>query len=88
MHTQSALANREPRGDVAAAVAEWDERARVSELRTSIDDDVAVVSVLVSGPGSPDEVWRLARDIQNRIERPLDLEMRYSQILEFEIGVR
>jgi uncharacterized hydrophobic protein (TIGR00271 family) len=88
MHTQSALANRELRGDVAAAVAEWDERARVSELRTSIDDDVAVVSVLVSGPGSPDEVWRLARDIQNRIERPLDLEMRYSQILEFEIGVR
>lgn len=87
MHTRAALANRELRSDVSTAIAEWDARARISELRTSIDDGTAVVSVLVAGPGSPEEVWRLAQALHDDVNRPLELELRYSQILEFRVDV-
>ena len=87
MHTRSALANRQLRSDVSTAVADWDARARISELRTSIDDGTAVVSVLVAGPGSPEEVWRLAQASQDDVDRPLELELRYSQVLEFRVDV-
>ena len=88
LHTRSTLENRELRSDVAASVAEWDTRARILELRTSFDEEAAVVSVLVSGPSAPDEIWRLAQDLQERIDRPLELELRYDQTVEFRIDVR
>lgn len=87
-HTQSTLSEGRLRRHVVESVEDWDSLAQVLELKTEISGDVAAVSALVTGPNEPEEVWRLAREIQSRFGGPVEFELRYAKNEVFEVVVR
>lgn len=88
LHTESTIREASLRTAVAKSVVEWDDDARVIDLKSEISDDAANVELLVSGPNEPRGVWKLASAIERRYKKPVDLRLLYQRDRLFEVSVR
>ena len=88
LHTRSSIRDVALRRSVTRAVAAWDESVQVIELDADVDDGVATVELLLSGPNSVRPAWLLAEAIERRFEGPVDLRLLYQRDELYVVSVR
>ncbi len=88
LHTRETLRDAALERAVTESVVEWDEQAEVRQLDSNVDDELAVVELLVSSPGDPQPAWRLAQEIRERFGGPVDLRLLYQQDQQFVVSAR
>ena len=88
LHTRATLQDASLRSVTARAVEDWDDSVRIVEMDAIVDEGVAEVELLVSGPQQPDRVWALADAIRAEFGDAVDLELRYQQDLRFTVSSR
>ena len=88
LHTRETLRDAALERAVTQSVVAWDEQAEVRELESDVDDDLAVVELLISSPGEPRPAWRLAQEIRSRFGGPVDLRLLYQRDQQFVVSAR
>ncbi|MGI9612383.1 MAG: DUF389 domain-containing protein [Acidimicrobiales bacterium] len=88
LHTRSTVEDTQLRQAVADAVTVWDPSARVIELAVDAGDGQATVDLLIAGPNTPREVWKLAEGIRDRFGGSVEMDMQYQQDVRFRVTAR
>lgn len=88
IHTRSTVEDTRLRGAVSDAVTAWDPAARVVEITVDAFDGQATVDLVVAGPNTPREVFRLAEQIRDDFGGPVELNMMYEQDVRFRVSAR
>lgn len=88
LHTAATIEETSLRRSVTDSLVAWDDTVSVVELSADVAGGRADVDLLVSGPNAPRPAWRLARDIEERFDGPVDLRLRYQRDRLFTVSVR
>lgn len=88
LHTRETLRDAALERAVTQSVGEWDDQADVRQLDSDVDDDLAVVELLIASPGEPRPAWLLAQEIRSRVGGPVDLRLRYQRDQQFVVSAR
>jgi hypothetical protein len=76
IHTRDALADSGANQTVDDAIPEWDPLVRVVSLDVDDRRDSVMVDLVVTSPTDPVSVWELARLLRERLDKPVDVELR------------
>ncbi|MFV1991659.1 MAG: DUF389 domain-containing protein [Acidimicrobiales bacterium] len=88
LHTRAVFDDNQLRLAVARSIPEWDDTVEATSVLTEVVDGVAVVEIQLAGPHEPLPAWELAERIRERFGGPVELNMLYERVQEFEVSTR
>ncbi len=88
IHTRAVFDDNQLRLAVVNSIPEWDDTVEATSVLTEVANGVAVVEIQLVGPHEPLPVWQLAEGIRERFGGPVELNVLYERVQEFEVSTR